>query len=106
LHNEGYYIAVETNGSRRIVYNIDWITVSPKIAEHCIRQTKANEVKYVRCYGQGIPKSIIVCEHYFIIPKYESNVLLDIDLKWCIKLVKENPKWKLGLQLHKHLDIR
>ena len=42
LHREGYKIAVETNGSIALPDAIDWITVSPKVAEHALRQLRAN----------------------------------------------------------------
>src|SRR5207253_1896099 len=57
LHNNGYRLAIETNGSIALSPGLDWITVSPKVAEHAIRQRTATEVKYVRSYGQGVPRT-------------------------------------------------
>src|SRR5262245_14105363 len=48
LHNAGFSLAIETNGSIELPAGIDWITVSPKSAEHTLRQLTAHEVKYVR----------------------------------------------------------
>ncbi len=63
LHAAGYRLAIETNGSIELPPGIDWITVSPKVAEHAIRQRKADEVKYVRGYGQAIPRTVVEADH-------------------------------------------
>lgn len=106
LHSSGYKIAIETNGTREISSKIDWITVSPKTAEHTIKQRTAHEVKYVRSYGMGIPKTVVEAEHYLISPAAEGNQIPLKNIEWCIKLVKENPLWRLSLQQHKLLGIR
>ena len=107
FRNEGYSIAVETNGS--VALNaalLDWITVSPKVAEHAIRQKTAHEVKYVRGYGQAIPKTVVEAPNRLISPAFRG---LDTDteaLHWCIQLVKDNPAWRLSCQQHKWLNVR
>ncbi|MBV9762006.1 MAG: 4Fe-4S cluster-binding domain-containing protein [Acidobacteriaceae bacterium] len=106
LHGLGYRLAVETNGSITLPEGLDWITVSPKVAEHAIRQTTANEVKYVRGYGQGIPRTVVEAEHYVISPAFEGENLPKRTLEWCIRLVKENPAWRLSVQQHKIWSIR
>lgn len=40
LHDAGYKLAIETNGSFELPSGLDWITVSPKMAEHAIRQRR------------------------------------------------------------------
>jgi 7-carboxy-7-deazaguanine synthase len=106
LHAAGYKLAIETNGSIELPVGLDWITVSPKVAEHAIRQRFAHEVKYVRGYGQGIPRTGVQAEHKLISPAFEGNVLDRRTLEWCIRLVKENPDWRLSLQMHKAWNIR
>lgn len=107
LKAEGYYLAVETNGTQALPDGIDWITVSPKTAEHTLRQLKASEVKYVRAKGQAIPRPQVEAEHYLISPACQSDgTYLQDDMAWCVALVKENPKWKLSLQTHKLLKVR
>lgn len=97
----GGKIAVETNGSIELPDGIDWITVSPKVAEHAIRQKVANEVKYVRSYGQGIPRTTIKADHYYISPAFNGKSLERKTFEWCVDLVKKNPKWKLSPQMQK-----
>lgn len=44
LKQNGWKIAIETNGTIKLPEGIDWICVSPKSAEHTIKQRTANEV--------------------------------------------------------------
>jgi len=106
LHADGYKLAIETNGSVALPDGLDWITVSPKVAEHAIRQRTAHELKYVRGYGQGIPKTVVKSEHYVISPAFNGMDLDSKTLDWCIRLVKENPPWRLSVQQHKLWSIR
>jgi 7-carboxy-7-deazaguanine synthase len=106
LHEAGYRLAVETNGSVELPAGIDWVTVSPKVAEHAIRQRKAHEVKYVRGYGQAIPKTVVEAEHHLISPAFEGTEVDPRALEWCIRLCKENPPWRLSVQQHKGWKVR
>ena len=106
LHDAGYKLAIETNGSIELPDGLDWITVSPKVPEHEIRQKTANEVKYVRACGQGIPETVVKAEHHLISPAFRGDRLDRETLEWCIRLVKENPPWRLSVQLHKAWLIR
>ncbi len=106
LRNEGYKLAIETNGTQNISQKIDWITVSPKVAEHALKQRTAHEVKYVRSYGMGIPQTVVEAQHYLISPAFEGNILPTRNLEWCMQLVKENPRWRLSIQMHKFWGIR
>ncbi len=105
-HAKGGKIAVETNGTVLLPDGIDWITVSPKVAEHAIRQRQCHEVKYVRGYGQSVPKTVVQADHQLISPHFQGNELDQKTLDWCVKLVKENPKWQLSVQQHKWWGVR
>ena len=108
FHSSGFFpVCIETNGSKDVsALDIDWITVSPKVAEHAIRQRTANEVKYVRGYGQAIPSPAVEADNYLISPAFDGIDLSERNLQWCIKLVKENPGWRLSVQLHKGWKVR
>lgn len=106
LHAEGYKLAIETNGSFALPEGIDWITVSPKVAEHAIRQRTAHEVKYVRGYGQAIPQTVVEAENFLISPAFEGADVDPRTLDWCIRLCKENPPWRLSVQQHKLWKVR
>lgn len=106
LHAAGYRLAVETNGSVELPTGLDWITVSPKVAEHAVRQRTAHEVKYVRGHGQAVPKTVVQAEHYLLSPAFEGDEVDPRALDWCIRLCKENPPWRLSVQQHKLWRVR
>lgn len=125
LHNAGWKIAVETNGSMLLptdgdvdpemaqsvpvalsAFTVDWITVSPKVAEHAIRQKWAHEVKYVRGAGQGIPETKVNALHHLLSPAFNG---MDVDipaLQHCMTLCKRYPTWRLSTQMHKSWNVR
>ncbi len=106
----GYYLAVETNGTITPPRGLNWITVSPKVAEHVVSKrfhgVHIDELKYVRNRSQGIPQPKLTADHYFISPEFDGDYPSENNIKHCIKLVKENPEWRLSLQEHKLLKIR
>lgn len=102
----GAFVAIETNGTLKCELAIDWITCSPKIAEHCMKLTFADEIKYVRHHGQGIPKPNATANHYLISPAFDGPNMNARSVAWCNKLVLENPKWRLSLQTHKLTRVR
>jgi 7-carboxy-7-deazaguanine synthase len=113
LKAEGYYLAIETNGSLALPEGvpfgpegIDWITVSPKVAEHAIRMLTASEVKYVRGYNQGIPRPTCQAEYKLLSPAFNG---LDFDrraMQTCVDLLRENPDWRMSVQMHKAWLVR
>ncbi len=104
----GWKLAIETNGTVELPQGIDWVCVSPKSAEHTVKQRTANGVKYVRRHGMGLPETSIEAEHYLISPAFQADGTVDRhDLEWCMGLIKENPTtWCLAIQYHKLLHIR
>ena len=106
LHKRDRKLAIETNGSVQLPDGLDWITVSPKVAEHAIRQRTAHEVKYVRGYGQAVPQTLVEAQHKLISPAFDGDNLDARTLDWCIRLVKDNPQWRLSVQQHKVWTVR
>jgi 7-carboxy-7-deazaguanine synthase len=106
LHTAGFRLAIETNGSLALPSGLDWITVSPKVAEHALRQLTADEVKYVRGYGQAIPQTAVQATHHLISPAFDGDEISPRTLAWCIRLVQENPTWRLSVQQHKLWKVR
>lgn len=103
----GWKLAIETNGTIALPEGLDWICVSPKTAEHTLKQKTANELKYVRRSGMEIPTPIIKAEYYLISPAFDaSDRVSDQDMRWCIDLVKRSPGWALSIQYHKFIQIR
>jgi organic radical activating enzyme len=107
LQDAGFLCAMETNGSRDVSsLGLDWITVSPKVAEHAIRQLTADEVKYVRGYGQALPKPTCQARYQLISPAFNGVTMDRRAVEWCLSLIKENPEWRLSMQQHKAWLVR
>jgi len=107
LKAAGYSIAIETNGSIDVSdLGLDWIACSPKVAEHAVKLKRADELRYVRAHGQGIPRPAIQAECRLISPAFDGPTLNPRHLAWCIQLIKDNPEWQLSTQLHKAWLVR
>lgn len=118
-HARGVKLAIETNGSVELpkardletglpAYHayLDWITVSPKVAEHAIEQRFADEVKYVIADGMAIPKTRVRALNYLVSPRFDGNLMAQRHLDWCLKLTRENPQWRISVQNHKAWVVR
>ena len=107
MHEAGFLCAIETNGSKDVSnLGLDWVTVSPKVAEHAIRQLTADEVKYVRGYGQAVPKPACKATHQLISPAVDGVTIDKRAVAWCLQLIKEFPQWRLSVQQHKIWSVR
>ncbi len=103
------YIAIETNGGTKLKADADWITCSPKVAEHVIAKNfpdGVTELKYVRNEGQGIPRPKINSLYRYVSPQANADRISMESLNHCIQLVKDNPEWRLSVQQHKLWGVR
>jgi organic radical activating enzyme len=100
-------LCIETNGTIDVsTLGLDWISLSPKVAEHAVRVKACDEVRYVRGNGQGIPRPTARAARRFISPAFSGEALDSETLRWCVDLVKANPGWALSVQQHKTWGIR
>ena len=115
LHDAGFRIAIETNGTRPLPAGLDWICVSPKTPEHALAVGQANEVKFVLGAGAPLPQTRITAQHYLLSPAFEVRSRTDPDrpgelpeqnLRWCTELCLRNPPWRLSVQQHKLWRVR
>lgn len=107
FHAEGYSLAIETNGTVDLSgLNLDWITLSPKVAEHALKQHEANELKYVRGYGQGLPVPSAKAEHCLISPAFHGGTVDAATIAWCVGLCLANPPWRLSVQVHQLIGLK
>lgn len=106
FHEAGYLLAIETNGTVALPDGLDWITVSPKVAEEGLQQLVADEVKYVRSNGQDLPQTLVKARHYLISPAFDGKHLDPETLEWCLDLVRNHPTWRLSVQQHKGWGVR
>jgi len=111
LHAIRKYVAIETNGTRPVLSNIDWVTVSPKqgyvgeIGHPVIKH--ANEVKVVYDGIHQISNFGIQADYYYIQPCDTGDNKRNKEIiKQCVEFIKKNPKWRLSLQTQKILNVR
>lgn len=113
-HARGFRQQIETSGVRAVPPGIDWVTVSPKVAEHILVRNfpvrpdgyHVDELKYVRHSGQGIPMPALNAKAYCISPHADGDVVNAINLAHCIGLVLDIPGWRLSVQQHKTWGLR
>lgn len=103
LHEAGYQVAIETNGTHPLPDNIDWITCSPKEGS-TLTLSYADEVKVV--YTGVNPehwKDDIQAPYWLLQPldKNGHNNTTDV-----VQYILAHPNWRLSLQTHKILNLR
>jgi len=102
----GWHLAVETNGSLPLPEGLDWITVSPR--RQAIQVLSGvSEVKCVVGAEGTLPDVGRLRPGYRLIsPAFNGPDPDPAAIARCVQLVKENPKWRLSIQLHKFLHIQ
>ena len=110
LHKAGKYVCIETNGTRLLPDNVDWVTLSPK-EDFCpnaeVVLKKADEVKVVFT-GVGVDKYVIFpAKYHYLQPcdfgdadKNSKNV------QACIAYCLSHPVWALSMQMQKLLSFK
>lgn len=113
LHQHGFEVAMESNGTRPAPRNLDWLTVSPKVTgkpgtgeEKWLRQP--DELKLV-FDEQTAPETVLASRFSFLVPRLlylqpcdtgDERRNADI-VGRCIDYIKTHPHWRLSLQTHK-----
>ena len=105
LHDLGFEVGVETNGTIRPPTGIDWVCVSPKHGAKCVIRS-GHELKFVFPQDGDDPARYegLDFQHFYLQPmdgpQKERNV--DLAVEYCL----QNPKWRLSLQTHKLIGLR
>ena len=127
LHDAGFYICIETNGTRPLPDGIDWITCSPKQSSITNQQSpitnlslhRANEVKVVftGTYSPEVWREHLEAEHWLLQPlRYNGELLMESFDEWendsndnldeTVRYIMAHPFWRLSVQLHKIAGLR
>lgn len=114
LRSAGFKIAMESNGTLRLRYEVDHLTISPKSAWHTIHQRRCHELRVVRSARQALPTGeqirdelLIEADQLVVSPGFLASGDLDPEaLAWCEQLVIKQPEWRLSVQLHKLRGVR
>lgn len=104
LHEAGFEVAVETNGTEVPPEGLDWICVSPKAgAELRLRSGDELKLVYPQADAQPVRFEGLDFRHFFLQPMdgpdREANTRAA--LAYCLA----HPRWRLSLQTHKLLGI-
>ena len=104
LHQRGFRIAVESNGTLAAAPGIDWLCVSPKAGTDVV-QRSGNELKLVWPQAGIDPADLERWhfEHFLVQPMDCEERQASVDA--AIKLAMERPRWRLSLQTHKVVGL-
>lgn len=105
LHDRGFGIAMESNGTIAAHIGIDWICISPK-AGSLVVQRSGNELKLVWPQAGIDPEGFRDWDfdHFLIQPLDEAGAGQS-HVQAAIDYVIAHPGWRLSVQTHKSLGI-
>ena len=110
LHQKGFEVAIETNGTIKVPKGVDWVCVSPKAGSDLI-VLQANELKLVVPQAGHDPLEKLMSRfekmdyrNRFLQPMDGPDVKSNTEL--AVSLCQKRPLWRLSIQSHKLIGIR
>lgn len=105
LHEKGFEIAIETNGTIMPPEGIDWICVSPKANAQLLLQS-GHELKLVFPQEGAPPEKYerLNFQHFFLQPL--DSIDRENNMRLALEYVLSHPLWRLSLQIQKILKIK
>lgn len=104
LRDQGWYTAVETNGTKPVLVDVDWVCVSPKTPT--VRVTEGDELKLVFPQRRATPTRFaqLNFRHFWLSPMDGPNLAENTEkaYRYCL----DNPQWRLNIQTHKVIGAR
>jgi 7-carboxy-7-deazaguanine synthase len=105
LHDAGFQIAIETNGTLPVPRAIDWICVSPKAGASLV-QRSGDELKLVYPQDALDPAEVVDLDFaHFLLQPMDDGMRSPDNLHAAIDYCLAHPKWRLSLQTHKLLGL-
>jgi 7-carboxy-7-deazaguanine synthase (Cx14CxxC type) len=104
LHERGFEVAVETNGTRPAPPGLDWVCVSPKAGAELVLHA-GDELKLIFPQAGAEPERYerLDFRHFFLQPMDGPN--RDRNTQLAVRYCLEHPHWRLSLQTQKILGI-
>ena len=104
LHDLGFEIGVETNGTQLPPPGLDWICVSPKAGAEQ-KLLRGDELKLIYPQAGAEPEQYAGLDfrHFFLQPM--DNASRDANTAAATRYCLDHPQWRLSLQTHKLLGI-
>lgn len=105
LHQAGFEVGVETNGTIDPPEGLDWICVSPKPNVE-IKLKWGDELKLIYPQSDFPPEKCATWDFkYFFLQPMENQNWTE-NTKKTIAYCLEHPQWRLSLQTHKYLGLK
>lgn len=106
LHDAGFEIGVETNGTLPAPEGIDWLCVSPKGTAKVV-QTTGDELKlvYPQVEREAQPGVFSAMRFRVFSLQPLDNANRAANTESAVRYCLDNPQWRLSLQTHKILGI-
>jgi len=106
LHEAGFEIGVESNGTIAAPPGIDWLCISPK-GRAPVTQRSGDELKlvYPQQEQEAQPDRFasLAFDNFYLQPLHGDNT--ETNTRDAIAFCLEHPQWKLSLQTHKIIGI-
>jgi 7-carboxy-7-deazaguanine synthase (Cx14CxxC type) len=105
LHDVGFQVGIETNGTQSLPDSLDWICMSPKANTEILIE-KGDEIKIIVPQKGIDPKDFenLNYTHFFVqameSPQWDDNI------KYAVNYAMKNPKWNLSIQTHKYIGVK
>ena len=104
LHERGFRVAAESNGTLAATGGIDWLCISPKAGTDVV-QRRGDELKLVWPQSGIDPAELEQWDfdHFLVQPMDCADARAAMDA--AVNLAMERPKWRLSLQAHKVVGL-
>lgn len=104
MHSRGFVVAVETNGTIYPPPGIDWLCVSPKLGAELLA-VSGNELKLVYPQPGAEPElyAHLSFNHFILQPM--DGLCRASNARAAAAYCMRNPKWRLGIQMHKSIGV-
>lgn len=106
MHEAGFEVAIETNGTIAVPAGVDWVCVSPKAGSEVIVRS-GDELKLVYPQPGAEPELFTGAgwdfEHFVLQPMDGPEV--GENTRAAAGYCRSHPRWRLGIQTHKVLGI-
>ena len=104
LHQRGFEIAVETNGTQSAPVGIDWLCVSPKAGAELVL-TSGTELKLVFPQPGAMPDRFTHLDFKLFYLQPMDGLERARNTRLAVEYCLAHPQWRLSVQTHKAVGI-
>ena len=104
IHDTGFEIAIETNGTIPVPVGVDWVCMSPKPATE-LKVTTGHELKLVYPQFGMNPEDFLHLDFNYFFLQPMDGLDLQTNTRSAIEYCLKHPAWRLSIQTHKFTGI-